>query len=67
MSILPRRRTCSSPSLSFSLSAAAFSFAMFSASNSASGESGMVSREEMLGDRERKDVGVDGIDDDEKE
>ena len=27
----------------------------------------MVSREEMLGERERRDVGVDGIDDDEYE
>ena len=60
-------RMPSSPSESLSLSAAAFSLAMFSASISASGESGMVSREEMLGERERKDVGVDGMDDDEKE
>lgn len=40
---------------------------MFSASNSASGESGMVSKEEILGERERKDEGVEGIDDEENE
>ena len=34
---------------------------MFSASRSASGESGMVSSEDMLGERDRNDVGVDGI------
>ena len=46
-------------------SAAALSWAMRSASSasaSASGESGIVSREEMLGLRERADVGVLGID-----
>ena len=59
-------RTPSSPSESISLSAAAFSLAIFSASSSASGESGIVSSEDMLGERERKDVGVDGMDDDEE-
>lgn len=46
-------------------SAAAFSFAMRSASiaaSSASGTSGIVSRDEMLGLRERILVGVDGMD-----
>lgn len=64
---VPLLRTPSSPSESISLSAAAFSLAMFSASSSASGESGMVSSEDMLGERERNDVGVDGMDDDEYE
>jgi hypothetical protein len=50
-----------------SLSAAALRRAIFSASSSASGESGIVSREEMLGERDRKDVGVDGIEEDENE
>ena len=64
VSILLRLLTPSLPSLWLSRSAAAFSLAMVSASASASGESGMVSRDEILGERERKDVGVEGIDDD---
>ena len=40
---------------------------MFSASRSASGESGMVSSEEILGERERNEVGVDGTEPEEKE
>lgn len=51
---------------SASASASALSCAIRSASrarSSASGESGMVSRLEMLGLRERADVGVEGIDD----
>jgi len=54
-----RRGSCAA----LSASAAAFSFAMRSdstAASSASGESGMVSSEEMLGLRERIEVGVDG-------
>ena len=47
-----------------SISAAALSLAICSASLSASGESGIVSREEMLGDLERVDVGVDADDED---
>ena len=46
-------------------SAAAFNFAILSASNaasSASGESGIVSRLEMLGLLDRIDVGVEGTD-----
>ena len=39
---------------------------MFSASSSASGESGIVSREEMLGDLDRNDVGVEGMEPEEK-
>ena len=39
---------------------------MFSASTSASGISSIVSRDEILGDRERKDVGVDGMLEEEK-
>ncbi|KAL8797241.1 MAG: hypothetical protein Q9182_007225 [Xanthomendoza sp. 2 TL-2023] len=39
---------------------------MFSASSSASGLSSMVSREEMLGERDRKDVGVEGMLEEEK-
>lgn len=35
------------------------------AASSSSGESGIVSRLEMLGLRDRVDVGVDGTDDDE--
>jgi hypothetical protein len=49
------------------LSAAAFNRAIFSASSSASGESGMVSKEEMLGERDLREVGVDGTDEEEKE
>lgn len=64
---LPLLLTISSPSLSFALSTAAFNLAKFSASNSASGESGIVSREEILGERERKDVGVEGIDEEPNE
>ena len=60
---LDLRLTPSSASASPSLSAAAFNLARFSASSSASGESGMVSRDEMLGERDRKEVGVDGMDD----
>jgi len=55
---------------SASSSAAALSRAIFSvsrAASSASGESGIVSREEMLGERDRKEVGVDGTDEEEKE
>jgi len=47
-------------------SAAALSLAMLSAStaaSSASGESGMVSSDETLGLRERKEVGVEGMED----
>lgn len=33
---------------------------MFSASSSSSGVSSIVSKDEMLGERERKDVGVEG-------
>jgi hypothetical protein len=54
----------SPPATASALSAAAFSFAILSASMaaaSASGISGMVSREEMLGLRERILEGVDGI------
>jgi hypothetical protein len=54
------------PSRSSSRSAAALSLAMRSASiasSSSSGVSGIVSREEMEGLRERIDVGVDGTDD----
>ena len=54
-------------SLWSSRSAAAFSFARCSASASASGESGIVSNDEMLGERERSDVGVEGIDDEDTE
>jgi hypothetical protein len=43
------------------LNLSSFSFSM--ASSSASGVSGIVSKLEMLGLRERADVGVDGIDD----
>ena len=50
-----------------SLSAAAFNIAIFSASSSASGESGIVSSEEILGDLERIDVGVEGIEGEERE
>lgn len=39
---------------------------MFSASNSASGLSSIVSSEEILGDRERNEVGVEGMLDEEK-
>lgn len=48
-------------------SAAAFNCAMFSASNaaaSASGESGIVSKLEILGLRDRAEVGVDGTEED---
>ena len=38
-----------------------------SAASSAYGESGMVSSDDMLGERDRKDVGVEGIDDEENE
>lgn len=51
-------------------SAAAFSWAILSASraaSSASGESGMVSKLEILGLRDRVDVGVEGTEDDAKE
>lgn len=51
-------------------SAAAFNCAILSASkaaSSASGESGMVSKLEMLGLRDRAEVGVDGTEEDEKE
>lgn len=42
--------------------------AIFSASASASGESGIVSSDDMLGERDRSDVGVEGIEPgDEKE
>ncbi len=37
------------------------------AASSASGESGMVSREDMLGLRERVDVGVDGTEEEKEE
>ena len=39
---------------------------MFSASSSASGLSSIVSREEILGDLERKEVGVEGMLEEEK-
>lgn len=39
---------------------------MFSASSSASGLSSMVSREEILGERERNEVGVEGMLEEEK-
>ncbi len=65
-------RCCASPLLvpSASSSAAALSRASFSisrAASSASGESGIVSREEMLGERDRNEVGVEGIEEEEKE
>ena len=41
--------------------------AVLSASSSASGESGMVSSDEILGERERKEVGVEGNEGDDKE
>ncbi len=40
---------------------------MLSASRSASGESGMVSNEEMLGERERREVGVEEMEEEERE
>ncbi len=42
-------------------------FSASSAASSASGESGIVSREDMLGERERREVGVDGIEEEENE
>jgi hypothetical protein len=51
-------------------SAAAFSCAILSASRaaiSASGESGMVSRLDMLGLRDRAEVGVEGTEEDAKD
>jgi hypothetical protein len=47
----------------FNRATSSASIASASASASASGMSGMVSRDEMLGLRERKLVGVDGIED----
>lgn len=66
------RRCCVSPPFapSVSSSAAALRRASFSvsrAASSASGESGIVSREEMLGERDRNEVGVEGIEEEEKE
>ena len=60
-----RLRDPSSPCSSFST--AALSLASASASLSASGESGIVSKEEMLGDRERSEVGVEGMEEDDME
>ncbi len=65
MSETPRRRTPPlAASASSALSAAAFRAAMRSdsrAAASASGMSGIVSREDILGLRDRRLVGVDGI------
>lgn len=63
-SSVPRLLDTSLLAVASAFSAAAFSFAILSSSissASASGISGMVSREDMLGLRERKLVGVDGI------
>lgn len=51
-------------SLRSSLSTAAFSLAMLSASASSSGVSSMVSNDDTLGDLERADVGVEVEEDD---
>ena len=69
-SALLRRRVPPPLALSASSSAAALRRAIFSissAASSASGESGIVSREEMLGERDRNEVGVEGIEEEEKE
>ena len=64
---LPPTSSISGDSLSASSwSAAAFKRAIFSASSSASGLSSMVSRDEILGERERKEVGVEGMLEEEK-
>ena len=62
----PRRLLDPDPSASSTRSAAAFKAAIWSASlaaASASGISGMVSNDDILGLRERKLVGVEGMDD----
>lgn len=71
LSVLPRagasKLLLPLPSSPSTASAAALSWAILSASkaaSSASGESGIVSRLEILGLRDLTDVGVEGIDED---
>lgn len=60
-------RTSPPPSAALAAASSFASLSASSAASSASGESGIVSSDDMEGLRERADVGVDGMDDEEKD